>query len=409
MSDTVLCLNAGSSSIKFELFDVTPRDDLQLAFRGQLEGIGFQPRLTAKRSNTLSLIDRTYTVEDVPDSGAALLKLTEWLREQLTGELPTVIGHRVVFGGTRYSAPVLIDDDCLRYLRALVPLMPLHLPSELAPIELIHKRMPDLPQVAVFDTGFHRGHDELMQRLPIPESLHREGVLNYGYHGISYEFVAGRLKEVDPSLAKGRVVVAHLGSGCSMCALVGGRSVDASWGFSALDGLPMGTRPGRLDPGVVLYLFQIKRMSVEQVQDLLYHDCGLKGLSGISNDVRELLASDNPAAKLALDSFSLHCTRMVAELATVMGGIDGLVFTAGVGEHAAPVRSSIGSRLSWLGVAIDAEANARHGPRISSNSSAVACYVIPTNEELMIARHAQALVRRAAARTYPSNLSQQST
>ena len=409
MSDTVLCLNAGSSSIKFELFDVTPRDDLQLAFRGQLEGIGFQPRLTAKRSNTLSLIDRTYTVEDVPDSGAALLKLTEWLREQLTGELPTVIGHRVVFGGTRYSAPVLIDDDCLRYLRALVPLMPLHLPSELAPIELIHKRMPDLPQVAVFDTGFHRGHDELMQRLPIPESLHREGVLNYGYHGISYEFVAGRLKEVDPSLAKGRVVVAHLGSGCSMCALVGGRSVDASWGFSALDGLPMGTRPGRLDPGVVLYLFQIKRMSVEQVQDLLYHDCGLKGLSGISNDVRELLASDNPRAKLALDSFSLHCARMVAELATVMGGIDGLVFTAGVGEHAAPIRSSIGSRLSWLGVAIDAEANARHGPRISSNSSAVACYVIPTNEELMIARHAQALVRRAAARTYPSNLSQQST
>ena len=409
MSDTVLCLNAGSSSIKFELFDVTPRDDLQLAFRGQLEGIGFQPRLTAKRSNTLPLIDRTYTVEDVPDSGAALLKLTEWLREQLTGELPTVIGHRVVFGGTRYSAPVLIDDDCLRYLRALVPLMPLHLPSELAPIELIHKRMPDLPQVAVFDTGFHRGHDELMQRLPIPESLHREGVLDYGYHGISYEFVAGRLKEVDPSLAKGRVVVAHLGSGCSMCALVGGRSVDASWGFSALDGLPMGTRPGRLDPGVVLYLFQIKRMSVEQVQDLLYHDCGLKGLSGISNDVRELLASDNPGAKLALDSFSLHCARMVAELATVMGGIDGLVFTAGVGEHAAPIRSSIGSRLSWLGVAIDAEANARHGPRISSNSSAVACYVIPTNEELMIARHAQALVRRAAARTYPSNLSQQST
>jgi acetate kinase len=397
MSNTVLCLNAGSSSIKFEVFEVTPRDDLQLAFRGQLEGIGFRPRLTAKRSDTLSLIDRTYTVRDVPDTSAAVLKVTEWLREQLTGELPTVIGHRVAFGGTRYSAPVLIDDDCLRYLRALVPLMPLHLPSELAPIELIRKRMPDLPQVAVFDTGFHRGHDELMQRLPIPESLHREGVLNYGYHGISYEFVAGRLKEVDPSLAKGRVVVAHLGSGCSMCALVDGKSVEASWGFSALDGLPMGTRPGRLDPGVILYLFQIKRMSVEQVQDLLYHDCGLKGLSGISNDVRELLASDNPRAKLALDSFSLHCARMVAELATVMGGIDGLVFTAGIGEHAAPVRSSIGSRLSWLGVAIDAEANARHGPRISSNTSTVACYVIPTNEELVVARHAQALVRPAAA------------
>jgi acetate kinase len=356
----------------------------------------------------LLLIDRTYTVEDVPDTGAALLKLTEWLREQLKGELPMVIGHRVVSGGTRYSAPVLIDEDCIRYLRTLVPLMPLHLPSELAPIELIRKRLPDLHQVAVFDTVFHRGHDELMQRLPIPVALHREGILSYGYHGISYEFVAGRLKEIDPSLAKGRVVVAHLGSGCSMCALVGGKSVAASWGFSGLDGLPMGTRPGRPDPGVVLYLFQIKRMSVEQVQDLLYHDCGLKGLSGISNDVRELLASDNPRAKLALDSFSLHCARMVAELATVIGGIDGLVFTAGVGEHAASVRSSIGSSLSWFGVAIDSEANARHGPRISSSRSVVACLVIPTNEELMIARHAQALVRRAAVRNYRRNLSQQS-
>ena len=227
-----------------------------------------------------------------------------------------------------------------------------------------------------------------MQRLPIPEWLHREGVLNYGYHGISYEFIAGRLQEMDPSLAKGRMVVAHLGSGCSMCALVGGKSVEASWGFSALDGLPMGTRPGRLDPGVILYLLQIKRMSAGQIQDLLYSDCGLKGLSGISNDVRELLASEDPRARLALDLFSLRCARMVAELATVMGGIDGLIFTAGVGEHAAPVRSSIVSRLAWLGVALDAEANARHGPRISSSTSAVACYVIPTNEELMIARHA---------------------
>jgi len=233
MSDTILSLNAGSSSIKFQLFEITPRDELQLAFRGQLEGIGFQPRLTAKRGSNLLLIDRTYTVEDVPDTGAALLKLTEWLREQLKGELPRVIGHRLVFGGRRYSAPVLIDDDCVRYLRTLVPLVPLHLPNELAPVEVIRRQMPDLRQVAVFDTAFHRGHDELMQRLPIPEWLHREGVLSYGYHGTSYEFIAGRLKEVDPSLAKGRVVVAHLGSGCSMCALVGGKSVESSWGSTA--------------------------------------------------------------------------------------------------------------------------------------------------------------------------------
>jgi acetate kinase len=227
-------------------------------------------------------------------------------------------------------------------------------------------------------------------------------VLSYGFHGISYEFIAERLKETEPSLAKGRVVVAHLGSGCSMCALVDGRSVEASWGFSALDGLPMGTRPGRLDPGAVLYLFQNKRMSVEQVQELLYHDCGLKALSGVSSDVRELLASKNPKARFALDYFSLRCARMVAELATVMGGIDGLVFTAGVGEHAAPVRANIASRLSWLGVAIDAELNAQHGPLISSTGSAVACYVMATNEELMIARHALALVRRSAYRAEPS-------
>ena len=399
MSETVLCLNAGSSSIKFELFAITPREELQLVLRGQIEGIGFRPRLSAKHNGTLPLIDRTYTLQEVPDVSAAVLKLTEWLREQLKGELPMVVGHRLVFGGTRYSAPVLIDDECLRYLRTLVPFMPLHLPNELAPVELLRQSMPNLPQVAVFDTGFHRGHAELMRRLPIPEWLHREGVLSYGYHGISYEFIAGRLQEVDPALAKGRVVVTHLGSGCSMCALVGGKSVEASWGFSALDGLPMGTRPGRLDPGVILYLLQIKGMSAEQVQDLLYRDCGLKGLSGISNDVRELLASEDPRARLALDSFSLRCARMVAELATVMGGIDGLIFTAGVGEHAAPVRSSIVSRLAWLGVALDAEANTRHGPRISSSTSAVTCYVIPTNEELMIARHAQALLRGAADHT----------
>ena len=396
MSETVLSINAGSSSIKFELFEVTPSDELQLALRGQLEGVGFRPHLTARRGSN-SLIDRFFTVQDVRDVGSALLKLTEWLREELKGALPTVVGHRLASGGARYSTPVLIDDDCLCYLRSLVPLMPLHLPSELAPVEWLRKRMPDLPQVAVFDTAFHRGHNELMQRLPIPEWLHREGVLSYGYHGTSYEFIAGRLKEVDDSLAKGRVVVAHLGSGCSMCALVGGKSVEASWGFSGLDGLPMGTRPGRLDPGVILYLLQIKRMTAEQIQDLLYHECGLKGMSGISNDVRELLASEDPRARLALASFGLRCARMVAELATVMGGIDGLIFTAGIGEHAAPVRSSIGSKLSWLGVAIDTEANDRHGPRISSSSSSVACFVIPTREEFMIARHARALVRRTAA------------
>jgi acetate kinase len=396
MSGTVLCLNAGSSSIKFELFAVMPQDELKLAFRGQVEGTGFRPHLTAKSGSGDQLVDRTYTIQEIPNVAAALPKLIEWLHEHLKGEVPIAIGHRVVFGGTHYSAPVLIDDDCLRYLRSVVSLMPLHLPNELAPIEFFHTRLPTIPQVAVFDTGFHRGHDELVQRLPIPEALHREGVQSYGFHGISYEFIAARLKEIDPTLAKGRVVVAHLGNGSSMCALVDGKSVEASWGFSVLDGLTMGTRPGRLDAGAVLYLFQVKQMSVEQVEKLLYYDCGLKALSGLSSDVRELLMSKDPKARFAVDYYSLRCARMVAELATVMGGIDGLVFTAGIGENAAPVRANVASRLSWLGLVLDAEANARNGPRISSDGSAIACYVIPTNEELMIARHALALVRAPA-------------
>ena len=236
----------------------------------------------------------------------------------------------------------------------------------------------------------------MFQRLPIPEDLHHEGVLSYGFHGISYEFIAGRLKEIAPNLAKGRVVVAHLGSGCSMCALVDSKSVEASWGFSGLDGLSMGTRPGRLDPGVILYLLQTKGVSAQEVAHLLYHECGLKGISGLSNDVRELLGSQDPRARLALDSLTFNCARWVAQLATVMGGIDGLVFTAGVGEHAAPVRNSICSRLAWLGLDIDQDANVRHGPLISTATSAVTCYVVPTNEELMIARHPLAHIRNLA-------------
>jgi acetate kinase len=232
--------------------------------------------------------------------------------------------------------------------------------------------------------------------LAVPDQFHREGLRRYGYHGISYEYVAGRLPEVAPDIAKGKVVVAHLGSGCSMCALVAGHSVEATMGFSGLDGLPMGTRPGRLDPGALLYLFQVRGMSAKEVESLLYKECGLKGLSGISNDVRELLASDDPRARMALDYFSLHCARAVADLATVMGGIDGLVFTAGVGENAAPVRADVAAKLAWLGLKLDANANARHGPRISTPASRIACYVVPTNEELMIARHALALVHAYA-------------
>jgi acetate kinase len=396
MTASILCINAGSSSIKFQLFEANNDSDLELRLKGQLEGIAVRPRLSAEDARGHSLVDRVLDLEEVPDAGAAMPILLLWLRNRLAGSLPSAVSHRVVFGGMRYSAPVQIDDEVLEHVRSLVSFMPLHLPPELIPIEIIREKLPNLLQVAVFDTGFHRGHDEVIERFAVPEHLHREGVRRYGYHGISYEYVASRLPEVAPDIAKGRVVVAHLGSGCSMCALVDGRSVEASMSFSGLDGLPMGTRPGRLDPGAVLYLFQGKGMSVKDVEHLLYKECGLKGLSGMSNDVRALTASDDPRAKLALDYFTLHSARMVAELATVMGGIDGLVFTAGVGENAVPVRAAIGARLAWLGLEIDAAANARHGPRISTAQSRIACYVIPTNEELMMARHALALVRSRA-------------
>ncbi len=393
MTQSVLCLNTGSSSIKFQLFKAEPGDDPHLQFKGQIEGIGVRPRLVAQRADGESFANRNLDAEVMSDAGAAMPALLGWLGEQLRGEMPDVVGHRIVSGGTRYAAPTEIDDIVLRHLHSLTPLMPLHLPPELVPIEVIRERLPHMRQVAVFDTGFHCGHEEVMERLAIPESLHEQGVRRYGYHGISYEYIAGRLPQVAPDIATGKVVVAHLGSGCSMCALVDGRSIETTMGFSALDGLPMGTRPGRLDPGAVLYLFQVKGMSATEVEALLYKECGLKGLSGISNDVRELLTSDDPRAAMALEYFSLHCARAVADLATAMGGIDGLVFTAGVGENAAPIRTDICKRLAWLGLEIDAASNSQNGPRISADESVIACYVIPTDEELMIARHALGVVR----------------
>jgi len=397
MSDTILVLNAGSSSIKFQLFAVEQANGLRLRFKGQLEGIGVKPHLVAQDTKGRKLVDREINAAEAPDTRGAMPMLLLWLRDQVGGKLPIVVGHRLVFGGTHYAAPVLIDDKVFETVSSLVPFMPLHLPPELVPIQVIRERLPDIPQVAVFDTGFHRGHQEVIERLPLPDEFYRAGLRRYGYHGISYEFIARRLAEEAPEIAKKRVVVAHLGSGCSMCALQGGRSVEATMGFSALDGLPMGTRPGRLDPGVLLCLLQVKKMTVEELERLLYRECGLKGLSGISNDVRELLASKDPRAEMALEYFCLHCARAVADLACVMGGIDGLVFTAGVGERGASVRADIAARLKWFGLQIDEAANARHGPCISSNKSKIACYVIPTNEELMIAQHSLALVR-------PSNI-----
>lgn len=396
MRDTIFVVNAGSSSIKFQLFAVNGGDQLERCMKGQIDGIGSHPRLVARGDGGDCLIDRAWQATEVGSVPAALDKVVEFLREASNGRLPSAVGHRVVHGGPDYGAPVVVDAGVLRRLEQLTPLAPLHQPNNLAPIQMLLERQPALLQVACFDTAFHRGHPELADRYAIPEALHREGVRRYGFHGLPYEFIAERLRDIAPRLASKKVIVAHLGSGASMCALHAGRSVESTMGFTALDGLPMGTRPGQLDPGVVLYLMSEKRMSTEAISDLLYKNCGLKGLSGISNDVRELLASSDPRARLALDYFTYRIALLAGMLAAAMQGLDAIVFTAGIGENAPAVREAVAQRLAWLGLELDPDANVAGKSPISRPQSRIACHVIATDEELMIARHTLGVLRGRA-------------
>ncbi|MGZ5916594.1 MAG: acetate/propionate family kinase [Methyloceanibacter sp.] len=392
MTETILVVNAGSSSIKFQLFSVAARDQLNRLLRGQIEGIGVRPRLVAKGTEPEESVDEGWPARELATVPAALDKLVAFLRARI-GALPTAIGHRVVHGGPDYSQPTVIDDGVLDRLEAFSPLAPLHQPNNLAPIRAVRARQPQMLQVACFDTAFHRGHPEVADRYALPEQLYAEGVRRYGFHGLSYEYIATRLPQLAPEIAKGKVVVAHLGSGASMCAILAGKSVDSTLGFTALDGLPMGTRPGQLDPGVVLYLMSEKGMSAKDIECFLYNECGLKGLSGLSNDVRDLLKSPSPGAKRALDYFVYRIALSSGMLASAMNGIDGLVFTAGIGENAPAIREAVARRISWLGLDLDAEANDRGEMCISRKGSRVACYVIPTDEELMIARHTLRVLR----------------
>jgi acetate kinase len=343
------------------------------------------------------LIDQAYAPDQVVDLPAAIHAAGAWLLETQKVE-PVAVGHRVVHGGPDYDGPVLVDAKVLAELERYVSLAPLHQPNNLAPIRALRARRPDLPQVACFDTAFHRGHDALADHYAIPQRLYAEGLRRYGFHGLSYEYVAERLRQVAPTVADGRVIVAHLGSGASMCALNGGRSIDSTMGFTALDGLPMGTRPGQLDPGVVLYLIGEKGMTAGEVQDLLYRECGLKGLSGISNDVRDLQDSTDPRAAFAIEYFVTRVGLYAGMLAAALGGIDAFVFTAGIGENSATMRARIADKLSWLGAALDPERNAVGQLLISRRDSRVALYAIPTDEELMIARHTLSVLPRDAAR-----------
>jgi acetate kinase len=391
MHDYALVLNAGSSSLKFCVFERPETEEWRLESRGQIEGIGTSPRISARDGQRRVLIDQELGSK-VRDQRSALDALAGWLRSKYGRARVLGVGHRVVHGGARYTAPTVVTPEVLADLRRLEPLAPLHQPHNLAAIEAVCQRLPDVPQVACFDTSFHRTQSPLAEMIPLPREIREVGVQRYGFHGVSYEYIATALPDIAPEIAGGRVIVAHLGSGASLCALRNRKSVDCSLGFTALDGLCMGTRPGSLDPGVILYLFDTLGLAAKEVETILYKKSGLLGISGISSDMRVLLESPEPQARQAVDYFVYRAAREIGALAAVLNGIEGLVFTAGIGENSPEIRRRICESSAWLGIKLDAAANARGGPRISTSASKVSAWVFPTNEELMIARHTGVLL-----------------
>lgn len=392
-SGTVLVLNSGSSSIKFGLFDLSAAEPV-LLFKGLLDEHEAKPRLVVKDPAGADLFETRREASDA-DSGHLFADVLGFVEDRFGANSLRAAGHRIVHGGPDYSGPVELTDDVTTKLEALTPLAPLHQPRCLAPVRTIKAIKPGLTQIACFDTAFHHGMAPPASRFAIPRRFEKQGVRRYGFHGLSFEYVAGRLAEIASEPAAGRTVIAHLGNGASLCALQNGRSVDTTMGLTPLDGLVMGTRSGTIDPGVLLYLQQHERMSVEEVQHLLYHQSGLLGVSGISADMRTLLASHETAAREAVDLFVFRAAQQIAMMATTLGGLDCLVFTGGIGEHAKEIRDAIGERLGWLGVRIDATANEEARERINGDDSTVDVFVIPTNEELTIARHCADMLANA--------------
>jgi acetate kinase len=389
MSRAYVSLNAGSSSIKFSIH-VDEEAELRLRSHGEIEDLGDTPRFTARDALGGLLHERM--LAPGADHETVLAMLLGWIEAHLGSGRLAAVGHRVVHGGNLYAQPVLVDAAVLEKLASLAPLAPLHQPHNLAPIRAIAALHPSLPQVACFDTAFHLDNSAVSRMYALPRALIEEGVMRYGFHGLSYEYIAGELPKYLPSGAS-RAVVAHLGNGASMCAINEGKSVASTMGFSALDGLPMGTRCGNIDPGVVLYLLQQKRLDADAVSHLLYQESGLLGVSGISKDMRELLQNDSPHAAQAIDIMVYRILRELGSLAAAMEGLDALVFTAGIGEHAARIRERVCEGARWLGLELDAAANRSGARRISQPHSRVSAWVIPTNEELVIARHTRRLTR----------------
>ena len=395
MNDAILVLNAGSSSIKFSVF-AERRDGLTLVAGGQMASIHTEPKFVARDAAGKQLAEKRWPAQAKLGHEGALGHIVDWLHATYGADYRlAAVGHRVVHGGADYAAPVRVDAAVLAKLERYVPLAPLHQPHNLAPIRALLGRSPDLPQVACFDTAIHRSNPPVAQIFALPAELTEAGVRRYGFHGLSYEYIASVLPQIDPNAARGRTVVLHLGNGASMCALQAGRSVASTMGFTAVDGLPMGTRCGAIDPGVMLYLMDERDMDARALEKLVYQQSGLLGVSGVSSDMRVLLESAEPRAKLAVDLFVYRVGRELGSLAAALGGLDAIVFTAGIGENAPQIRERVCRQAAWLGVELDAQANAKHGPRISSASSRVAAWVIPTNEELMIARHTRELLSNA--------------
>lgn len=392
MTASVLVLNSGSSSIKFGLFDIAAAEPALLC-KGLLDEHEAKPRLVVKSPVGGDLFETQRQGSDAEDGGHLFADVLGFIEERFADHRLRAVGHRIVHGGPDYSGPVTLTDEVYAKLDALTPLAPLHQPRCLEPVRTIRAIKPDLAQIACFDTAFHHSMAAPASRFALPRRYEERGIRRYGFHGLSFEYVAGRLAKIAPQLVAKRTVIAHLGNGSSLCALRDGRSVDTTMGLTPLDGLVMGTRSGTIDPGVLLYLQQHENMSVGDVQHLLYHESGLLGVSGISADMRVLLASREAAAREAVDLFVFRTVQEIAVMAASLGGLDCLVFTGGIGEHAKEIRAAIGERLGWLGMHIDAGVTDAARERISGDGSTVNVFVIPTNEELTIARHCAAVLR----------------
>ena len=392
MADAILVVNAGSSSIKFSVF-VERAAELDLIVRGQASGLFTEPRFVASDAGGEKLAQKRWEAGTKLGHDGALTYIVDWLKAGYAEQHRLVaVGHRVVHGGMAYSAPVRLDLEVLAKLEKLVPLAPLHQPHNLMPVRILLDRRPDLPQVACFDTAFHRTNPPVAQMFALPAKLTDAGIRRYGFHGLSYEYIASMLPTFDARAAEGKTVVLHLGNGASMCALSNRKSVASTMGFTAVDGLPMGTRSGSLDPGVILYLMD-RGMDARAIEKLLYNESGLLGISGISSDMRTLLESDDPRAKTAVDLFVYRIARELGSLAAALGGLHAIVFTGGIGENSAAVRAAVCRDAAWLGIELDEAANLSGQPRITTSSSPISAWVIPTNEELMIARHTRRAIR----------------